>query len=113
MQHLEDILTQIESILDLLIQNAEKLQEVSHQVIAHEELISLQERQEELLKQLLKSDEEFSQACQGGVNEYQSPIRTRIAEKLEQFQNLNSQFITNIMATRGLIQFEINKNKKK
>lgn len=111
MQKVEEILAQMDSLLDLLIDNAKSLLGISQRVIAEEELIPLQKRQKELLDQLVAKDETFHRAI-GSSNNYQSPLRNRINAKLDQFERLNASFIENITSTHGLIQFEKNKIKK-
>lgn len=113
MQQLEKILIEMEKILDLLIENAKQLLELSKQVIAEEELTPLQEKQQELLTQLLEKDDAFHEACAELKTDYNSPLRNRIDEKLDHFQKLNSNFIDNITTTLGLIQFEKGKIKKR
>lgn len=109
----EEILSRMEKILNQLIATAEKLKLISQQVIAQDELRPLQKKQEELIAQLLDSDAEFHNALKGKTKSYDSPARIRIGEKLEYFEKLNSNFIENLGASHGLIQFEIHRIKGK
>lgn len=107
----DKILSEMEEVLDQLIQNAEKLYDVSRQVIAEEELAPLQNRQQELLSTLLQLDDAFHKANMQ-TKEDNSSVRSRIQEKIEIFQRINSSFVTNITTSYGLIQFESDKTKK-
>ena len=108
----EEILSKMEKILNQLIANAENLNQLSQQVSSQEELRPLQEKQEDLIEQLLDSDAEFNKLLKGKTRYYQSSARTRIGEKLDYFQKLNTDFLDNLKSSKGLIQFEINKWKQ-
>jgi hypothetical protein len=112
MEEIEKVFIKMELVLDQLIRNAEELQEASLQVISEEELTSLQQKQEELISQLLKMDQDFYKTYAKEAKDYESKTRQRVSEKLEKFQTLNSRFIDNVMMHQGLIQFEISKSKK-
>jgi hypothetical protein len=112
MQKAEDILSEMESILDQLVLNAEHLHEVSQKVIAEEELTSLQARQELLMSSLLKLDHDFQDAATHSAQDRKTPLQNRIQKKLDLFEKLNSSFIKNIISSHGLIRFEEGKDKK-
>jgi len=107
----EDLLNSMEQILDLLIQNANELLDLSQKVFAEEELTRLQAQQNELLNQLIDKDEAVNKLPAGGPQLV--PLRNRIDEKLTLFQDLNARFIDNITASNGPIQFEKGKAKKR
>lgn len=111
-QTADEVLQFMNDVLDKLIDNAEKLNELSVQKIAEEELIALQEVQERLFNELLEADETLN-------NEYpetkQLPftkVHQEVNKKLDTFQELNQTFIENLKATHGIIQFENEPPKK-
>lgn len=108
----EEILSRMEKILNQLIVTAEKLKDLSQHVTSEDELRPLQEKQEDLIAKLLETDEEFNKALKGKTKYYQSSSRTRIGEKLDYFQKLNTNFLENLGSSRGLIQFEIHRIKE-
>ncbi len=108
----EQVLLQIEGILNQLIENAELLKGLSKQVIAQEELKLLQTKQEKLIAELTTFDVQFH-TMGGKINAHRSPTQKRIDEKLQQFQQLNMDFIENLSASHGLIKFEIQKDQKR
>lgn len=107
----KEILLEIEAILENLIHNAERLKEISSQVISMQELEPLQKKQEELVKKLGKLDEAFKKVPAGSAESYQELTR-KIEQKLVQFQKLNAKFIENLSASQGLIRFDVKKKKK-
>ena len=109
----EQILAEMEKILHELIFTAEKLCDLTTQVIAKEELAPLQQQQEKLLQELAKIDAKFKKACKGKPEKYDSPSKTRISELLDHFQKVNATFIQNLKNSKGIIQFEEKKKKKK
>lgn len=112
MKKAEVILVQMDELLNLLIDNANKLLALSQQVIAEEELAPLQTSQQELLDELVAQDEAFHKTLPSPSHNYQSPLRSQINAKLDQFEQLNASFIENITSAHGLIQFEKGKLKK-
>lgn len=106
------ILNEMNGILDQLIENAQKLNELSLQVIAEDEITPLQEQQQELLSALVELDNTFHRGGAGLSKKKTSPLRMAIDEKIETFQCLNSSFVEKIMNTHGLIQFKDDKSKK-
>lgn len=112
MQAVEKILKEMDSTLDLLIENAEKLQEISRRVIAQEELTPLQKKQEELISKLMEMDAKFYNEYPKEAKSYHSDKRDSVADKLEKFQVLNAKFVNNITSRQGLIQFEMSKDKR-
>jgi len=113
MQKVEKILSEMDELLDAIIDNALELLNMSRRVIAEEELEPLQQHQQELVNSLLEKDETFQKICPPPIEEYQSPLRNTINEKLDKFKKINTEFIDNIMNMQGLIQFEKGKIKKK
>ena len=107
----EHILQEMESLLDGLLENARKLLVLSKQVIEEEELTVLQKEQEALLSELIKKDSELHHLNEISKNDlYES--RANIDAKIGEFQKLNAEFLENIRAAHGLIQFEKGRIKK-
>lgn len=104
---MSDKLKKMELIVDELITNAERLKEVSQQVITKEELKPLQEKQEELVNNLVALEDALRGAL--GEKNGDEDSRKRIKQKLAQFEKLNETFIENMKSSHGLIRF----NKKK
>lgn len=105
---MNDKLKKMELILDELIANAERLNEISLQVISKDELKPLQEKQEVLVKNLVDVEEAF-RGTLAEVHSSDEEARKRIRSKLTQFEKLNESFIENLKSSHGLIRF----NKKK
>lgn len=104
MQQAEKILSEMESLLDNLIESARKLLALSKQVIEEDELMQLQQEQEELLSRLIEKDAEFHKVS-SSTREKLLPARVKIDAKIDEFQKLNSEFVENINTAHGLIQF--------
>lgn len=105
MSHIEKLLKEMEKVLDQLVENAEKLHELSKSTIDEDVLSSLQDRQEELLDSLVSLDEACHSTETGKQNKGDLQVNQRIQEKLRVFEDLNSSFVSNLMSSRGLIQF--------
>lgn len=106
MLNADKILNEMDQLLDLLIENASKLLELSKQVISEEELDNLQKKQQDLLEKLVEKDEAFHQLNGSATHDDSSPLRNQIDDKLDVFQELNANFIDNITASHGMIHFE-------
>lgn len=111
MAELNELLHEMDSLLDMLIDNAKKLLDISKQVISEEELEPLQKKQHALLKKLIEKDEAYHQL--DNVSKQDPFMRENIDAKLDEFQQLNASFIDNITTTHGMIQFEKGKVKTK
>jgi hypothetical protein len=105
MNQAEKILGEMEGLLDSLIESARTLLNHSTQVIDENELVRLQEEQEILLTKLIDKDTEFHQ-LPNHSNQSLMSIRLKIDEKIDLFQKLNAEFVENINAANGLIQFK-------
>lgn len=101
----------METVLDQLIENAEKLNDLSKRVIAEEELSPLQNRQQELLTTLVSLDDSYHKVRSN--KDDQSPAHHRIQKKLDIFERLNASFVNNIVSSHGLIQFGMKSSKVK
>lgn len=112
MSNVEKLLKEMDGVLDQLIDNAEKLHEISKKVIAEEELTALQSRQQELLTSLLSLDEACHQAGLSKSKKEYSKLNTSIQEKLNIFEQLNSSFVNNVVSSHGVIQFQGRKTQK-
>ena len=106
MKSLQQCLDQMSQLMNELIQIATKLRDASQQVISEEELAPLQKRQDDLLLQLEEADKEL-QAHYG----FQIDAATKEAyhNQLQIFQRLNQEFMQNLNASHGLIQFELHR----
>jgi hypothetical protein len=89
------ILNDMDKILDLLIENADELLIMAKQGTGEEELTKLQELQEVLLNQLIEQDDLFYESDEASSTRH-IPLRSKIDQKLEEFQGLNTLFIENI-----------------
>lgn len=108
----DSMLSEIESALDHLLENAKHLNEISTQVISGEELKEFQSKQDHLLQKLSSLDQKFQQKFNSSYNDVKSPITKKIQEKLRLFQKYNQELIQNISSSKGLIQFEKAKIKR-
>ncbi len=104
MKSLQHYIAQMMQLLTDLVQNAEKLRDVSRQVISEEELSPLQKHQQELLGQLEQTDSIMQKYY---PNQIDSATHQLFHEKLHAFHLLNQEFIQNLNASHGLIQFEL------
>lgn len=104
-----NLLKQIETLLDQLILNAERLKESSLKVISEEELNSLQAQQSELIQQLQVLDEQFHREFSQVKQEVYAKHRASIDKRIEHFQKLNEEFIQNLSSNHGIIDFNLPK----
>ncbi len=95
----------MDALLNQLIITAQRLLEISHQVIEKEELNSLQKTQDQQVRELMALDDAFHKSTKK-YSKGPFPLRERIDEKLEQFEKLNAQFIKNIHESRALLNFD-------
>lgn len=104
MKSLRYYVEQMNQLLSELIQVTTQLRDMSLQVISEEDLAPLQKRQEDLLTQLENIDQQIQIHYR-----HQSEIATRehFHNQLQIFQQLNHEFIQNLNASHGLIQFEL------
>lgn len=105
MQQAGLILSEMEALLNSLLDNAMKLLMLSQQVIEESELMSLQKEQEILLSKLIEKDSEFHNLTNVS-QEKLVQFRLKIDKKIDDFQKLNAEFLENISAAHGLIQFD-------
>ena len=112
MQPLKEVVREMEILLDRLIENAKRLLELSKQVIVEDEVVALQKVQDDMVTQLTDLDGKRAALC-ASFESSEMPNQGRIDEKIDVFQNLNTQFIENLSAMRGLIHFEGDKIVKK
>lgn len=110
MQSLKDIISEMEEVLDHLIENAERLHELSKQVILEDEVEALQKIQNDMLTRLTELDSK--RASVASKEDIKNSIQSRIDKKIDLFQDLNDRFIDNLSASHGLIHFEGDQIKK-
>jgi hypothetical protein len=97
MENAVQILEKMESVLDMLISNAEKLKDLSLEDGFNEEAINpLQQRQEVHAVELNELEDKFNNAEKEGLEGEMVIVGDRIAKKLRYFQHLNAVFIENI-----------------
>lgn len=113
MPQAKKILTEMDSILDGLIENARKILKASQQVIAEEDLTRLQKEQKTLVDKLTDKDSQFNKCDDKGTKQGIGTLRKQIDDKIDLFQKLNAEFVDNIAAAHGLIQFEKGHIKKR
>lgn len=90
------------SLLTELIQNAERLREMSSQVISEQDFVQMQKRQDELLHELEKLE---NSEDKNGLS-IPSFTHDNFHSQFLKFQKLNQEFIQNMSSHHGLIQFE-------
>lgn len=106
MKALQSYIDQMNQLLDELIQVATQLRDMSLQVISEEDIEALQKRQEDLLNQLEKVDQSIQDNYRHQV---ETEIQNQFHKQLQLFQQLNQEFIQNLNASHGLIQFELHR----
>ncbi|CUI17498.1 hypothetical protein PNK_1893 [Candidatus Protochlamydia naegleriophila] len=104
MKSLQYYIEQMTQLLADLVQNAQKLRDVSLQVISEEELSPLQKHQQELLGKLEQADSSMQRYY---PNQLDSTTHQLFHNQLHAFHLLNQEFIQNLNASHGLIQFEL------
>ena len=104
MESLQDYVDQMNHLLNELIQVATQLRDMSLQVISEEDLAPLQKRQEELMLQLEKADQQLQHDYRLQLS---GGIQKQFHDQLQTFQQLNQEFIQNLGTSHGLIQFEL------
>lgn len=90
------VLAKMEGILDHLIENAEKLKDISLGNFSEEAVAPYQAKQEILVEQLNGLEKGFEESDKEGQENQLAEIGDRIAKKLRYFQHLNAVFIENI-----------------
>lgn len=109
MQSTKNSIKQMDKLLDELIEVARQLRDASLQVISEEQLIPLQQQQEEILSQLEQLDQNLPK---GSDSEISASMHQHFHQKLKEFKNLNQEFVANLGASHGLIQFELRRFKE-
>ena len=108
----DEILIEMDHILDQLIKTAEQLRDLSIQVFEEDELEKLQQAQELMVTKLVDLDDAFKVACKGHPFKKENPIRARIDQKIDEFQNINSNFIENVKESHTVIDSDKKKKPK-
>lgn len=107
MESLAHYLEQMDLLLAKLVDVAAQLRDMSLQTISEREVAPLQKKQNALLADLEKIDQQLHQEC---GEEFKRHPHSNIHYQLEKFQQLNKEFIENLNASHGLIQFELDKS---
>ena len=100
------IIAEMDSVLDQLIEMAEHMKELSQQVIAEKEVMTLQKKEQDLINKLIELDMSYQKIAIHLSAEERGEFQNKIETKLSKFQQLNTKFIENIAAGRGLIHFQ-------
>jgi hypothetical protein len=108
MKHSEDLLDKLQQVIDDLILNAEKLKELSLQVVAGKEISLLQSKQEALVKQLGELDHQIKNQ----KIEIPAEFTKKMENKIKKFQELNASYIQNLTTTHEVIRFDKPKHNK-
>lgn len=106
MKSLQQNVDQMNLLLNELIQVAAQLRNMSLQVVSEEELAPLQKRQEDLLSQIENIDQNIQRTYR---NQLSSNMQKQFHTQLQTFQLLNQEYIQNMSASHGLIQFELHR----
>ncbi len=101
----EHVINEIEMVLKDLVDNAQKIQEVSSQTISQDELNQLQERQEELIQELIRWDEIFHENHKKSIKEADPSTWQKIKIYLTEFEKLNQEFIKQLSIHQRVITF--------
>lgn len=100
MRKTKELLIEMDKLLDLLIDNATKLLQISKQEKSDDELESLQKEQDLLLERYISKDNALNQ-IKSAV--YFPFMQKQIDKKLDQFQQLNASFIENMTARQNMM----------
>lgn len=106
MKSLQDCVDEMNKLLGELIQVATQLRDMSLQVISEEDLAPLQKHQEDLLSKIEAIDRQIQENYRHQLN---SAMHEMLHSPLQTFQQLNQEFIQNLRASHGLIQFEFHR----
>jgi DNA mismatch repair ATPase MutS len=101
----DNIFVEMEKTVDHLITVAEQLKDTSFHITSSELIGPLQKEQERLLEELSVIENRFKKEYPQNVPN-STEIKTRISEKLEIFQTLNQEFISNLNKSKEVIQFQ-------
>jgi hypothetical protein len=99
----QEYIDQVNQLLNELIQVSTQLRDLSLQVVSEEDLAELQKRQEELLNQIENIDQQMRENIGYQLS---MEAQEQLHDQLQAFQQLNQEFIQNLSASHGLIQFE-------
>ena len=110
MKSLQELVGQMTELLEELVKTAQELSDVSRQVISEEELAPLQQQQQDILSQIEAIDTSIKAQYS---NQVDKDFKRQVHERLHVFQVLNQEFIANLNASHGLIQFELHPLREK
>ncbi|MCC6127774.1 MAG: hypothetical protein IT584_01035 [Chlamydiae bacterium] len=95
----EDVLIEIDTTLDLLIQNAELIQDVELKELSETEILAFQKTQESLLHRLLHLDQFFETRKMEQKPFHKKTGRYQIQAKLLKFERLKKEYKKNLGET--------------
>ena len=106
----DEILHEIDSTLDRLIENAEALNEASLNM-SEMEVDAFQKTQESLLAHLIHMDSMLTIKRKELKTPHPKSATYQIQEKLLRFEKLNANFIDNVQKKVGVIKFDVKKRR--
>ncbi len=104
MSQFEYQLQELESLVDQLLDVAKEIEETSRLDPKEDRLIPLQEKQEELIHQIQKKDQQLSSPKE--QSEKGALIEARILAKLQEFEQSNQHAVQNLRTRGGLLYFD-------
>jgi transcription initiation factor IIE alpha subunit len=106
MKNEKELMQKIESLLDELVHNAEKMEAMSALTINEAELALLQQKQAQLISDINACNAEMKTLTGDKGAFGDESAKRAIQEKMAKFQDHNARFIENLAHSRGLIRFE-------
>jgi hypothetical protein len=99
----QQLLTQMVTVIDGLIDNATRLNEIAKRTSSESELEPYQSRQDEILRELAELDRLLKTSDDGASKEKIVAIRKLVHDKLLVFQKINEEFLSLVSSHFRLI----------
>ena len=109
----EEILADIDTTLDQLIQNAEVLQGVHFHVTCENEIEALQKTQESLMARLIHMDLLLKEEEKKGVIKKKAECYGLLQEKIKRYTLLNQRLLKDVAKRFSAVKPRIGRNRKK
>jgi hypothetical protein len=109
----EEILSDIDTTLDKLIENAESISGVNLSNISKEEIDAFQKTQESLLAHLISMDQMLETKRKTLKNPNKKSVNYQIQQKLIKFKDANNGFVKNMSKNLGIVQVKKPKRKRR
>jgi hypothetical protein len=109
----KELLTQMGTLLDQLIQISGRMNQLAAHALSEPELNELQDQQSAWMEELIALDEKCHELEPSDVHVSNATLRERNRQKIIEFEKLNNTFIENIANGHGLIRFEEKSKKAK